>query len=211
MQVRGSHKRFLPVRCYWLRLRWCCTRCSNRRLDTRDTAGSPTGTGIRTGSPSAVSSWSLQWKEFLKGSGFLIHNPITNQCVYADQRAKSYFLHVRKHKTVLSDSIRSASCRCIWWICRSWEDKGKDKRFKPGEDDTVSRCRSRKVSPPGETAARCASDNTGSCLRCHTWTVRPTRRRVSHSDKVSTCSHDCNGANERSPTFSTAALNLTCT
>lgn len=130
-QVRGSHKRFLPVRYYWLRLRWCCTRCSNRRLDTRDTAGSPTGTGIRTGSPSAVSSWSLQWKEFLKGSGFLIHNPITNQCVYGDQRAKSYFLHVRKHKMVLSDSIRSASCRCTWWICRSWRTNERTKGSNP--------------------------------------------------------------------------------
>lgn len=68
----------------------------------------------------------------------------------------------------------------------------KGQRFKPGKVDTVSCCRRQRASPLGETAVQCASDNTGSCLRCHTLMVRPTRHRVSHSDKVSTCSHGHN-------------------
>lgn len=120
--------------------------------------------------------------------GGFIHNPINNQC--ADGvKSNTYFLHVRTHKMVPGDSIRSASCRCIWWICRSWEDKTKGRRFKPGRGET-GRCRGRRtLSPLGETAARCASDNTGSRLRRHTWMAPPTRPRVSHSDRAWTCSH----------------------
>lgn len=52
-------------RCYWLRCWWSCLQCSTHWLDTLNTE-SRAGTVNWSVSPSAASSLSPRWKEFLK-------------------------------------------------------------------------------------------------------------------------------------------------
>lgn len=138
--------RFLPVRCYWVRLRWGCIHCSTRWLDTRNTAGSPTGSAIQTGSPSVVSSWSHQWKVFLKGPGFLF--TIRYMISVFGSRKEEHLTSYMCKSTKWSSGTVSILPHVIAF--GGFVDLGaqtKGQRFKSGKVDTVS-SRVAEAEPP---------------------------------------------------------------
>lgn len=141
LELQKEDVHFLLVHCYWLRYWWSCLHCSTHWLDTLNTAESPAAAVNLTGSQSAMSSWSPQWREFLKGQKISIWVDIyikicnstsaTNIISWyylPEQRnlfgqTLTYFLREQMHKTALWDSIQFVAYHCIWWICRSWRDQ----------------------------------------------------------------------------------------